>query len=377
MNSCCHAPLLVALISICVCERLTAGATNGPAEGSSSQVTSLVECCDETKTLQLSSLPPLPDPEGFAGGYLGVTGNHLLFAGGANFPGKKPWEGGAKVWSAKVFALPLSALQDAGSKDVWQSVGELPAPLGYGVSATLNDELILAGGSSADGHTSQVTALRFVAGRLQQRTLPPLPQPLANHCGTLVGGTLYVFGGQTAPTALPIAGGWRLDPARPNPDWEPLPGFPGDPRILAAAAVVQDQLWIIGGAALTADAKQSISRRYLMDAWRLDPSHGWLALPSLPTPSVAAPSPLAIINNQPLLLGGDDGVQVGRDPTMHRGFSRMTQRFLIAENRWTSGPNFPPAVVTAPAVRTPFGTVIASGEVRPGVRSPAVWLLAE
>ncbi|MGV2337465.1 MAG UNVERIFIED_CONTAM: hypothetical protein LVR18_26400 [Planctomycetaceae bacterium] len=59
---------------------------------------------DKAKMPQLISLPPLPDPEGFAGGYLGVTGDHLLFAGGADFPGKKPWEGGTKVWSAKVFA---------------------------------------------------------------------------------------------------------------------------------------------------------------------------------------------------------------------------------------------------------------------------------
>lgn len=377
MNSCRLAALLFALTGI---QKFIAGESPLSRAAAASPfpfISPIPVDDDKAKTLHLISLPPLPDPEGFAGGYLGVSGDHLLFAGGANFPGKKPWEGGSKVWSAKVFALPLSALQKDGSENAWRQVGELPDPLGYGVSATRHDELILAGGSSADGHTAQVIALRFVAGELQQRSLPPLPQPLANHCGTLIGSTLYVFGGQTTPTALAISGGWKLCLADSNPRWVPLPAFPAPPRILAAAAAVQDQLWIAGGAALTPNSKQALERRYLSDVWKLDAVHGWVPLPSLPSPSVAAPSPVAQKDNQPLLLGGDDGTQVGNDPTKHRGFPRITQRFLIAENRWVPGPDFLPAVVTAPTAETSFGTVIASGEVRPGVRSPAVWLIKQ
>lgn len=376
MNSCRLAALLTALSGI----QTFAGdesAISRVAAAPPFPFAAPIEGGDKAKVLKLISLPPLPDPEGFAGGYLGVTGDHLLFAGGANFPGKKPWEGGTKVWSAKIFALPLSALQKVGSQDVWRPIGDLPAPLGYGVSATWNHELILAGGSSADGHTSQVIALQFVAGKLQQRSLPTLPEPLANHCGALIGDSLYVFGGQKTPTALATSGGWMLRLADSNPRWTPLPAFPGPSRILAAAAVVQQQLWIAGGALLTENSNQGIERRYLSDVWKLDAVRGWVSLPPLPFPSVAAPSPFAQIDNQPLMLGGDNGTQVGHDPTKHRGFSQMTQRFLIAENRWEPGPDFPPAVVTAPTARTPFGTVIASGEVRPGIRSPAVWLLQE
>ncbi|MFO0044239.1 MAG: galactose oxidase, partial [Armatimonadota bacterium] len=49
-------------------------------------------------------LPPLPDPEGFAAPFAGMSHNQLLVAGGANFPDKRPWEGGTKVWYDKVFA---------------------------------------------------------------------------------------------------------------------------------------------------------------------------------------------------------------------------------------------------------------------------------
>ena len=39
-------------------------------------------------------LPSLPDPEGFASMFAGVSGGALLAAGGANFADKKPWDGG-------------------------------------------------------------------------------------------------------------------------------------------------------------------------------------------------------------------------------------------------------------------------------------------
>lgn len=335
---------------------------------------------DDLQSLRLVSLPPLPDAEGFAGGYLGISADRLIFAGGANFPQKKPWEGGTKVWSAKVFSLPLSAVQAAaetpgGTPQTWQCCGALPEPLGYGVSATFNNELIIAGGSSAAGHSPLVTALRCVSGQLHFRPLPPLPQPLANHCGTLVGTQLFIFGGQKTPASLAESRGWKLDLAAPQPRWNPLPDFPGAARILAAAAAVDQQFWVIGGAELLQDDRPVPVRRYLNDAWKLDPVDGWVQLPSLPQPSVAAPSPLPVLQNQPLLPGGDDGSQVGQNPATHRGFPRITMRFTKPENRWQPAAHFDPAVVTAPTVNTPFGTVIASGEIRPGIRTPAVWLL--
>jgi solute:Na+ symporter, SSS family len=42
-------------------------------------------------------LPSLPDKEGFAGPFAGTSRGVLLVAGGANFPEKKPREGGKKV----------------------------------------------------------------------------------------------------------------------------------------------------------------------------------------------------------------------------------------------------------------------------------------
>lgn len=331
--------------------------------------------------LRLLRLPPIPDREGFAGGFAGVSGDRLLFAGGANFPDKKPWEGGRKIWSAAVFALPLDAVRAAAAADgseaaisfQWRNIGQLAQPLGYGVSATFGDELICVGGSREGEHSAEVLGIRFVTDQLQQRTLPPLPHPLANHSGARIGSHLYVLGGQRDANGLAEAMVWSLHLENLEAGWQEATAFPGRPRILAAAGAVDGQLLIAGGAALVQDAAGKLVREYLSDAWTLDPQAGWSRLPDVPFPSVAAPSPIPLFNQRPLLLGGDDGRQVGQDPARHRGFPKHSALLVKPQNRWQPGPIFLPAVVTAPVVQTPFAAVIISGETRPGIRSPAVW----
>ena len=56
-------------------------------------------------SLAWRDLPPIPDAVGFAGSFAGTTSGALVVAGGANFPDRKPWEGGTKVWSDRVFVL--------------------------------------------------------------------------------------------------------------------------------------------------------------------------------------------------------------------------------------------------------------------------------
>ena len=70
-----------------------------------------------------SRLPPLPDREGFAGPFAGVSDGALLVVGGANFPDKKPWEGGTKNWYDTIFVLDRPDGQ-------WKTAGRLPRSLG-------------------------------------------------------------------------------------------------------------------------------------------------------------------------------------------------------------------------------------------------------
>ncbi|QDU19161.1 galactose oxidase [Urbifossiella limnaea] len=309
-------------------------------------------------------LPAVPDREGVAGSFAGVSGGALLVAGGANFPGRKPWEGGTKAWTDAAYILDTPD----GS---WKPAGTLLRPLGYGVSATHRGAVVCAGGSDHTRHHADAFTLEWKAGKLRTTALPPLPRPVANGCGALVGDTLYVVGGQEAPDALASKAVFALDLSAAEPRWVVGPELPS-PRILATAAVCDGSLYVVGGCELVRDG-QRVSRRYLRDGYRLDPRAGWKRIADLPQPSAAPPSPAPSDTAGFFLLGGDDGSQVQTAPERHPGFPRGILRYDAAADRWTAAGEQPAPRVTTPCVRWADRWVIPSGEMRPGVRSPQVW----
>ncbi len=309
----------------------------------------------------------LPDPHGVAGAFAGVSGGALLVAGGANFPDKPVWEGGAKVWTDAVYVLP----EPDGH---WRVAGKLPRPLGYGVCATYRGSVVCVGGSNADGHYADAFALTWREGRLITKPLPPLPQPVANACGALVGSTLYVAGGIRAPDAteaLPRV--YRIDLAARRPAWTEADPLPGGGRMLAVAASCRGALYVVGGAELVAGPDGKAVRRYLRDAYRYAPKRGWTRIADLPYPVVAAPSPAPSDGAGFYVLGGDDGTQVGVAHDAHRGFARTVLRYEVETDKWTEAGALPAPRVTTPAVEWRGVWVVPSGEMKPGIRSPEVW----
>lgn len=351
-----------------------------------------IACCQDQQ-LEFADLPTLPDTEGFAGSFAGVSGNHLLVIGGANFPERKPWEGGTKVWYSSVQMLPLvpqntpltSETSDPPSLRLdpavvkntrWVTAIPLDSPRGYGVSATFRDEVFCVGGSNASGHFSSVFALRYDGKRITRRSLPDLPMPLANHFGTRHGQELIIAGGQQAADSTAAESAvWSLRLDVSDATWTKLPAFPGPPRILAVASSSDNRFWIIGGAALAEGSDGKTERHYLKDAWTFSRETGWSRLPDLPVPCVAALSPAPDFGHGPLVMGGDDGSQVKKQPQSHSGFLKTITRFSLSENRWVAGGSFPPATVTTAAVAVGNDWLIPTGEIRPGVRTPNVWLM--
>lgn len=316
-----------------------------------------------------SRLPPLPDSRGVAGAFAGVSGGALLVAGGANFPDRPPWEGGRKVWHDRVYVLERPAGR-------WKVAGGLPRPLAYGVSVTFRGGLVCVGGSGPDRHFADAFRLDWDGSKLVRTPLPPLPTPLANACGAIVGDVLHVAGGQVSPNATQAARDvYRIDLSAVSPSWERVAPCPGPGRILAIAGSLDGAFWLVGGVELVAEDGQAV-RRYLKDAYRYGPGRGWTRLPDLPHPVAAAPSPTATDRTGLLVLGGDDGSQVGRAPTSHTGFDRNVLRFDVRTSAWTAAGTLPAARVTVPLVRWNDLWVVPSGEARPGVRSPEVWCLS-
>ncbi len=318
-------------------------------------------------SLHWSQLPPLPDALGVAGPFAGVSGDTLLVGGGANFPGKMPWEGGKKIWHDDVYAL-------TGTTGHWARVGKLPRPLAYGVSVTTDPGVVCIGGSDADRHYRDVFLLSFRDSKLTVQTLPSLPLPLANAAGALVGSTIYIAGGSEQPGEQAANRQcFALDLCKTNPAWQTVPLCPGKARILPVAAASKKDFYLFGGAALE-PTNGKIARVYLRDAWRYEPQHGWQRLADLPKPCVAGPTPAPSVDANFLLVGGDDGSRAGfQPPEKHPGFPNLLLAYDVKTGNWHTNGEIPAARATVPAVFWRDRYIVPSGEMRPGVRSPEVW----
>ncbi|HUR53885.1 MAG TPA: hypothetical protein VMZ71_07125, partial [Gemmataceae bacterium] len=293
--------------------------------------------------------------------FAGVSNGALLVAGGANFPDKKPWDGGKKVWTDRVFVLDKPDGE-------WKDAGKLPRPLGYGVSVSHRTGVVCVGGCDAERHSAATFRLEWKDGKLVTTPLPSLPVTAAYLCGALLGDDLFVAGGQEkpdSPSALKTA--YRINLGDREPKWERLADIPGSGRMLAVSAAHAGAFWVVGGVELVP------GRKYLKDAHRYDPGRGWSRVKDFPTPVAASPSPAPSDETGFFVLGGDDGSQVGVGPDKHRGFSRTVVRFDAKTGEWVPAGELAAARVTVPCVVWGMSWVVPSGEVRPGVRSPEVW----
>ncbi len=321
-------------------------------------------------------LPALHDENGFAGSFAGVSHDVLLIAGGANFPDKKPWEGGQKVWHDSIFALETSN-QTGNEKKVphWEKVGTLPSPLGYGVSASDQNGLVCVGGSDAKQHHADAFRLESKGGKIERHNLPKLPTTIANAGGTVVGSTLYVVGGIERPdAAIALKKLFSLDLASREPTWKELDALPGPGRIFPIVAAYDNALFVFGGAELLSDGEGRILRRYLKDGFRFQPGQGWKPIADLPTTLAAAPSPCPSDPSGIYVLGGDDGSKVGfKPPEKHPGFSKQLLRYDPAHDQWKELGEMPVSRANATVTKWQTGWIIGSGEIFPGVRSPEIW----
>jgi len=314
-------------------------------------------------------LPPIPDAEGFAGTFAGVSNGALIVAGGANISGDKWAEPLRKQWYDSVFVLEKPDGE-------WKSGFKLPRALGYGVSVTTERGLVCIGGSDAQRHHADVFLLQWREGRIVTTTMPALPHSCANMCGALVGNVIYVAGGTEKPdstTALRTF--WSLDLSAAEPRWVALEPWPGPERMLAVAGVAGDSFFIFSGAKLKPGGDGKAVREYLRDAYRFTPGRGWTRLANMPRAAVAAPTPAVSADGVSMrVVSGDDGTRVDFQPVReHPGFPRDELAYDSAHDVWRVAGRVPISRATAPVAQWLGRDVIPNGEVRPRVRTPEVW----
>ncbi|MDQ3622866.1 MAG: hypothetical protein M3463_10305, partial [Verrucomicrobiota bacterium] len=232
--------------------------------------------------------------------------------------------------------------------------------------------------------------------------------------GGEVGGKIFVAGGQaSASSAASTQSAYLLDfSGGPSPDlrWKRLPLFPGAARSLAISFGISEGprpgFYVFGGR----DQKPNALPELFRDGYRYDPAlDSWSKLEDLPLPLMAG-SAATLVEGKAVVLGGDTGevfmqkeelaaeIRKARQAIeksdgakekerlrallaeeknlleSHKGFSQAIFLYDSGEDSWTRAgemPAWPP--VTTTAVWWHGALVVPSGEIRPGVRSPAVW----
>lgn len=331
-----------------------------------------------SKDTSWEKLPPLPDNEGFAGMYAGVSQGALICVGGANFPDKRPWDGGEKKWYDKIFILE-------NKNSEWKVAKEsIPIPLGYGVSVTFDEKLYIIGGNNETGHSSKVFSVSYSNGAIQiDENIPDLPVTLANMSGVIIDGVVYVIGGQTTPLGLSENVFIFLDLNLPSDQlkWEKGPDLPGKSRIQSVVAGHSTQLYVFSGFHLTRGDNGGLVRHLLKDAYRYTPGSKskngiWHNLTDLPRGIAAAPSPAFSINESHIIIAGglDDQTLTHTNPATHPGFMDKMLAFHTVSGEWIEFGDMPKGTsrVTAPSVFWNGTWIVPSGEKGPGVRSPQV-----
>lgn len=326
-------------------------------------------------------LPALPSKDGFAGMYAGVSNGTLFCMGGANFPDKKPWEGGAKKWYADIYML-------RDGKE-WVKIDQsLTMPSGYGVSVSYKNSIIIAGGSiSTTQHSAKVNAYKWNGAAMEITAYPNLPIPLANMAGTLAGHLIIIAGGINTPTSEALKKCYALDLENTRAGWFELPPFPGSGRNLPVCAASNGKFYLFGGETVKVTG-QGNKRYILQDAYSftLRKANGhwtgiWKTLAPMPKGVSAAGSPLPVLKNGNIVFWGgvDAATALHTDPVTHPGIPQDIFLYSPAKNKWQyAGKQTDiPARVTLPIVLWNHQWVYINGEVRPGIRTNTVCAINE
>ena len=331
-----------------------------------------------TPSFEWGQLTQLPDKQGFAAMFAGVSGNSLVVAGGTNFPRGFPWEGGTKVWYDHIFVLDEP-------KGTWRIAAEkLPRPLGYGVSVSWNDMVICIGGSDLSRHYADVFSLRLVKGNVLIQPLPSLPQPCANMCGGLVGTRIFVAGGTSSPDATQaMRTFWCLDLSVPpeKMQWEMREPWPGPDRSHAISASLNGEFYLISGFRWQADQQGKPQRLspFQTDVFRYSPDNAkggvWRQLADLPRALGAAPTPAMVREPANIyVIGGIDDSVALPDPSTHPGFPQDVYGYDAKTDKWSLVTKMPTGSSRVAVPSAVWGNryLIVNGERAPGRRSPEI-----
>ena len=338
--------------------------------------TSAASGADAARSLDWQSLPDLPDALGVAGPLVGVHNDALIVAGGANFP-KPVWENG-KVWHDKIYVLTKN---DDGY--AWNDGGTLPRPYRLRCLGLYAGTASFAWAETT-ARNPLPKSLRCAGTRkpkkITRHEFPPLPQPCAYGQAALVGNVIYLAGGQSAAGLdSAMKNFWSLDLSKKDEPaafvWKELDPWPGESRAFNLTVSQHDGysdcVYVMSGRRQQGDEVE-----FLKDVWQFTPKSGdWHRRADAPR-SVMAGTGIGFGQSHIFVLGGADGSLFFKADELrddHPGFPKEALAYHTITDTWTSAGPMPKNHVTTVPVMWDGRIIIASGEVRPRVRSAAVW----
>lgn len=329
-----------------------------------------------SKSQQMSDIkafPSLPNTEGMAGMFAGQSNGHLFCMGGANFPEKKPWEGGKKKWYDEIYLFS--------EEKEWIKLGiKMPGSLAYGVSVEYKNEIILVGGNDERDFHSAVTGMKWNGKDFDYKPYPALPVPLANMAGALVDHMIIVAGGTSAFTGAPLNTIYLLDLEDLSSGWIAMPTWPGSGRTQPVGGSFGGSFYLFSGEMAGLDHLGKPERKMLQNAFRFTPvkkngqwSGNWDALPLMPRAATASANPVPVTKEGSFIFwGGVDAEKaLHKDPTTHPGIDQKIFSYSTGTKTWSflgSEMQFD-ARVTLPAVLWKGYWLYISGEIKPGIRT--------
>ncbi len=366
-----------------------------------------------TQAVETSIAATLPSI-GVAGPVTGVLQNHLIVAGGANFPNGMPWKGGSKTYQDQIFVyqrtekkenhlLNSSTANISHSKSLFalELIGQdqqLPEPIAYAATCNIEKGLLLIGGENANGISDKTRLLQWepVNKKMVYKSYPALPIPLTNASAVCVNNRIYLMGGETATTTSDII--YVLDNNQLSKGWQVVGKMPKPLSHMVLTSIAQEEnaaLYVMGGRQKQASGislfSQSLYRYNIRE-------NTWEQLADMPY-ALSAGTGVWWNQDQLILFGGDKGVvfnqvekylvaianetdtikkqeliqQKNQLQESHPGFSKEVLLYAVNTNNWTAiGKLTQETPVTTAAFIWNSAVYIPSGEIKAGVRTPHI-----
>lgn len=344
-------------------------------------------------TVDASVVSDLPSI-GLAGQSALIRYDRLFILGGSNFPDAMPWQGGKKKYYDQLWIFDITSIPRIANLPTTITY---PLPVAYAASIAYHDQWIIIGGETPDGKIADVRSIDLIsADKLHWKSLPDLPEALANASAFVADNKLHVIGGEKGETTS--ASHLTLDLNDPSKGWQSRKALPYP---VSHAVLLKDEknnrILLLGGRAKVKD-KTSVfySSSISFDLKTME----WQKAESLPYP-LAAGTGVVANNNQLIIFGGDKGIIFNQvencileaarssDPATiktweekrkalqsnHPGFSREVLHWEDKDRKWVvMGSLSFPTPVTTQAVCNQKYMIIPGGEIKAGVRTANLYI---